>query len=185
MNILTSCYQSKITKTYLLISFLLMTITSIAMLGIYYPYFLSITNNTPYLETKFLYSPSDLYEMATKYGKKGRRLYIIYALSLDMLIPITASNLFASTAIFLRQKLYIDDNKNMILIGICSCLSDIVENLLMVVILEFYPEKCFILSLIAAIFTNVKYISGFYLIGVIFFSLVKIVNKEYIVKKNN
>lgn len=52
----------------------------------------------------------------------------------------------------------------------------------MVAILGFYLEECLFLSLIVAFFKNVKNISGFYLIGVVFFSLVKI--KEYIVKKH-
>ena len=167
-----------ITKRYIIVSFILVFMAGIIMLGIVSPYFSSNVNGYPYLETKFFYTPYDLLEMAEGYGEAGRNLYVQISLTLDMLIPLLAGNFLTSSALLLskafkRGKAW---RKSLFMLGIATCASDWTENVFMISLLKTYPQQHMWLAVMGRIMTSIKY-----LLMIVF--VVVIIREIYFVKK--
>lgn len=171
---------NKIDKRYLIMSLVLVLLVGVTMLGFVSPHFSTQINGLPYLETKFFYTPKDLLDMAEGYGAAGRSLYVKISLSLDLLVPLLASNFLTTLTLYLSRK--IDGKakwrKLLFSLGIVTCASDWMENLFMVSLLKTYPAQRMWLAVMGRIMTSVKYLAMLAFVAVI-------IREIYLIKKND
>lgn len=144
-------------KYYLRISFV-SVLCLVCFMAFYWQYFLKITNNVPYLETKLFYTPYDLQQMIQAYGENGRRLYVKTALSLDIVVPLLATNFLISVYCNKRKNQNETLHRYVILIGCFGCIFDWLENLCMITLICMYPSFNVSFAVVARIFTCMKYL---------------------------
>lgn len=151
---------AKINKRYLLVSLIIVCILGIFNMCIFSGYFSNVANGSLYMEINMGYMPEDLFAIAERYGDAGRNLYIVSALSLDLLLPLFVGNLLAAGALFLvnkngrEKKVY----KRIFAFGIATCLSDWLENLCMIGVIRSYTQPQMAFAVLARILTSIKYI---------------------------
>lgn len=145
----------KITKRYLIVSLILVLLIGLFNLAFYAPWFSSVANGYPYLETKLFYTPEDLISMADGYGEAGRALYIRSALTLDLLTPLLAANFLTALAVYISKKEHLRRNLTP---GAALCLSDWLENIIMIALLSSWPETSYPLAVAGRVMTSVKYL---------------------------
>ena len=112
------------------------------------------------METNLGYRPQDLFDIAEAYGEAGRNLYITSALSLDLLVPLFASNLLTASALFLANKNHSGKQvyNRILALGVVTCLSDWFENFCMIGVIRSYRQPQMTFAVLARILTSVKYI---------------------------
>ena len=103
------------------------------------------------LDMQFSYSPEKAYEILSEYSDNERSRYILVELTLDVLYPI-AYSLCISFVLFLLYKSSRIAKVALLLIAI-----DFAENILIVVLLTYYPIKLPIIVSFASFFTSMKW----------------------------
>jgi hypothetical protein len=121
-------------------------------------YFLLQTNGTIWLEMKMFYSPNDLYDMIGAYGQHGRAFYIQSSLLIDFVFPMQYSIFFMSLSHFLLKKILFKSvfTETVFYLGIALCLSDWLENVFLILAVQFYPKEITPLARLANVMTLLK-----------------------------
>lgn len=98
--------------------------------------------------------------MVEGYGEEARALYVRISLSLDALLPLLAANLLTSFSLFLTRALQCLEKwrKPLFALGIATCASDWMENLMMILLLRTYPQQHMALAVMGRLMTSVKYL---------------------------
>lgn len=142
-------------------------------------YFVNLVPNVNgrYLELGFFYTANDIYTLAQSYGEIGRSIYTTCALTIDILVPLTASAFLTILVIYLGKKLNKNNDVKIIILGILTCLSDWIENILLIVTLKAYPREYPVLVNSASIMTTIKYILMISFIIILIYRFYKIKKK--------
>ncbi len=122
------------------------------------------------------YSPDQLYQMISAYGKQGRQLYIVVELSADFIFSIVIAAFFSSFLIWSDSKLktHFIKIEYYLLFPIIFMLANFLENLGIIWFLSNYPTKSFFLASVTSIFTFSKWISILLCLGIIAWNLIQI-----------
>lgn len=113
-------------------------------------------NPTP--DGSFIYSTSDLYDMASAYGADGRRYYIRSRFTFDIVWPL-AYGCFLWTGIAYFQQGITDSRvRYAVLLPLLAVLLDFMENTSASVVMFLYPDRVPLLSHLVPIFTFGKWI---------------------------
>lgn len=121
-------------------------------------YFLAHTNGNTYLENMIFYSPQELYKLLSAYGVAGRGFYVRCSIILDFAVPLLYSSFFTVCMVWIikkstAKKMWITI---MLLLGILLCLSDWIENIFLIIIINHYPEQLVIMTYLACASTILK-----------------------------
>jgi hypothetical protein len=100
-------------------------------------------STAPPLDLAFGFSPGEAFNRIEAYGKTGRKLYAISAMTIDVAYPVIYSIFFSILILFLLKKtgLQTINLMNLALFPFCAALSDLFENAGIVGLLSSYPDK--------------------------------------------
>lgn len=117
-------------------------------------------NNIEILDSKFYYSPKEAYELISSYSLVDRRLYLINALTFDMIFPVIYSLLFGTllTGFSYRQISSTDSCYFIRFFPLIGGVSDIFENISISILISGLPKTLYSVAFIACCFTTIKWI---------------------------
>lgn len=115
--------------------------------------------DAPTPDGSFIYSASDLYNMASAYGEEGRRYYIRSRFTFDIVWPLAYGWFLATGIAYFGHS--IDDSRlrYVVLLPILAVLLDFMENTSASVVMFFYPEWVPVVPHLAPIFTFSKWVT--------------------------
>lgn len=163
----------KINKDWVKVSLAIFIVIIIVNFLNYFVNFIPNVNGR-YLELGFFYTPNDIYNLAQNYGEVGRSIYITCALTIDILVPLATSAFLTILVIYLGKKLNKHNDNKIIILGILACLSDWIENILLIITLKLYPQEYPLLVTSASIMTTIKYILMIYFVIVLIYRIYKV-----------
>jgi hypothetical protein len=111
-------------------------------------------------DTSFIYTPSDLYEMAEAYGPEGRRAYVRARFTFDLIWPIVYFAFLASTVSWLGARAFGADSywRLLNLVPVLGVAFDYLENIATSLVMARYPAETPVVVLLAPVFTLVKWV---------------------------
>lgn len=119
---------------------------------ILFPLFYTINEDNLILDTQFSYTPEKAYKILADYTDEELKTYIIGELTVDLVYPIVYT-LFLSFFIFkLSQK------PTLSLLPLSILVSDFCENIGIVAIVNYYPQKLPNIVSLTSLFTSFKWI---------------------------
>ena len=134
-------------------------------------------------DLSFLYTPSDLYQMADQFGSGGRIAYVKARFTFDLIFPIIYGVFLVTTISFLLDTLYQPSRwqRQLNLIPVAGVLFDLLENSAASIVITRFPDLSPISASLAPIFTLVKWIfvggSFFLLILCLILRIIKKIKK--------
>lgn len=116
------------------------------------------TNGIGILDLEKYYTPQYAYEILDAQGEKGRNFYKNLLIRIDFLFPLAYSICWMSILIILFKKWLPIESKwqKLSLLPIVAGLSDWIENVFILLMLKYYPERYSYLASIANIMTVMK-----------------------------
>lgn len=115
------------------------------------------TDRSP--DMSFRYSVEDLYEMAESYGAEGRREYIVMRFTFDLVFPLIYGAFLVSVLGWLyRTRSWVRWSGKVVLLPFMGLLFDYLENISTSIVMWRYPERIYLVGLLATIFTPVKWV---------------------------
>lgn len=136
-------------------------IFSVITLVIFFVIFPRINNNNyEILDSRFCYSPENAYKVIDLKSEKFRKKYILNALTLDIIFPITYSLLFGIILTNLLKNFVSTDSLwySSRFIPFMGGVSDVLENICISFLIIQYPMKYPIIATISSQFTSIKWI---------------------------
>lgn len=133
---------------------------SVVILVIFFVIFPKINkNNYETLDSSFCYSPGKAYNIIDIKSEKFRKKYVLNALTLDIIFPITYSLLFG---IILTNLLNIAVSTDSLwydlrFIPFLGGVADVLENICISFLIIQYPVKYPIIAIISSQFTSIKW----------------------------
>lgn len=117
-------------------------------------------DNQVTLDSRIYYSVKEAYEVISSYSQSGRSVYVVTALTLDIIFPIVYSLLFGTILTFFLHDLIIHKNIWYFfrLFPFLGGLSDISENISISFLIIQLPERITVIALFASLFTITKWI---------------------------
>ncbi len=113
-------------------------------------------NPTP--DGSFIYSASDLYDMASAYGATGRQYYIRSRFTFDIVWPLAYGwFLWAGIAYFGRAITH-SRLRYVVVLPLIAVLLDFMENTSASIVMAFYPDRLPVLSQLVPLFTFGKWV---------------------------
>ncbi|MGB3160555.1 MAG: hypothetical protein WBA84_04835 [Carnobacterium sp.] len=112
-------------------------------------------------DQSFLYSGSQLYELAESYGESGRKTYILLRWTFDLVWPIVYTLFLVAWTIKLME--YASDNRRMrflVFVPIAAAFFDFSENIGATIVMLRYPLKSGIIQTITPVATGIKWITS-------------------------
>lgn len=106
------------------------------------------------LDTRFMYLPSDVLEVATTYQQAGRDAYIKSKLTIDLGWPIIYGLFLISWLRLIKKPVYVQTG--MLFIG-SALVFDFIENASLALYFAWYESQVFTLALVASIATPMKW----------------------------
>jgi hypothetical protein len=124
------------------------------------------------LDLRASFTPDDAYELFTALGTEGRQAYLVLHLGPDTLFPIGYALLFAFISAWFLVRLFRLDHRLqwLSMIPLISGLTDVLENLSLVICNLAYPERIDWLVQLAHLLNKVKF--GLLPIGIVFLSII-------------
>jgi hypothetical protein len=124
------------------------------------------------LDLRESFTPDDAYELFTALGAEGRRAYLTLHILPDTLFPIGYALVFAFiSAWFMVRLLPLDHRLQWLsMIPLISGLTDVLENLSLVICNLAYPDRIDGLVQLAHLLNKVKF--GLLPIGIVFLSII-------------
>lgn len=122
------------------------------------PYFTMQANGNPYIETMLFYTPQTLYTLVDDYGAHGREMYTKWSIGLDFILPLQYSVCFASCAAWISRKLSLSERLGRVALvsGTVLCLSDWLENVFLLIVVNRFPQMLIAVSVAANVMTLLK-----------------------------
>lgn len=153
--------ENLINKKLIIVSGVATILCGMFNMFIFVDYFANNANGNMYLDTLMLATPQELIDTASNYGEAGRSLYVLSALTLDILTPLVASVFLTSICIVLakKAKLSIKFKSLVVIIGMFACISDWFENLLMILLIKLNTSNPIFFATLARIVTSFKLFS--------------------------
>ena len=111
-------------------------------------------------DTSYIYSASDLYQMAESYGAEGRAAYIYARFTFDLVFPL-AYLFFLTTSIswLLARGLSENSRWRMLnLFPLAGAIFDYLENISTSLVLARYPSQTPVVDVLAPVFTAIKWV---------------------------
>lgn len=115
-------------------------------------------SNSP--DESFIYSPSELYDMAESYGELGREAYIKIRWTFDLVWPICYTLFLISWIAKLSD--YISDKRRLrfaYIFPLASIIFDYMENIGATIVMARYPLKSGIIATITPVISFIKWVS--------------------------
>jgi hypothetical protein len=111
------------------------------------------------IDTKFIYTVDEVYEIAEVYGQMGREAYVNARLTFDTIWPL-AYTFFLATTIswFYKNSQFGDQFFFLNLVPIIGLIFDYLENVSISIVMSMYPIQIFWLARITTISTPIKWI---------------------------
>lgn len=105
------------------------------------------------------YTPEDVYELLEALGPQGRRLYATMHLTADAVFPVVYSSFFALITAWLLRSLAGADRpvQRLILLPYVAGLSDLSENVCVLVMNAAFPQRIDALAWVARVLTTIKF----------------------------
>lgn len=147
----------KINKYHVLISALIFILFSFTIL----PYEAArgaSVGLTQSIDTSFLYSPSDLFNIIGGYSVETRLAYVYQRFTFDLIWPIVYGLFIFITTKYLLNKLD-TKYKFLIIFPLGAVLFDFLENISVSVLMLIYPIQINIVALFASFYTALKWIT--------------------------
>ncbi|MDD4148933.1 MAG: hypothetical protein PHE33_02780 [Bacteroidales bacterium] len=146
-NIITDFLNKKVTWSSILILLGLIILFSLLL----FPLFHTTNPNNSILDSQFSYSSEKAYEIFEQYNDEELKGYIIGELTVDLVYPIVYTLLF----IFLIFKL--SKTVSLSLFPILIMFSDYFENIGIITIINYYPQKIPNIVALTSLFTSIKW----------------------------
>lgn len=114
------------------------------------------------IDTKFYYTPDELYEIMEPYGKQGRRGYAISHITADLIFPIVYAFLFATATSFTFVRVFPRESRlqHLNLVPFAMALVDVLENLTLMALLLAFPNPLTPLAAAAGVITLLKWVAA-------------------------
>lgn len=111
-------------------------------------------------DTSFIYSTTDLYQMADAYGEAGRLAYIRARFTFDLIFPLVYGFFLLTSLSWIFERVYPPTSRWRLanLVPLLGILFDYLENLATSVVMFRYPEKTSLVDLAAPAFSLLKWI---------------------------
>lgn len=119
-------------------------------------------NPTP--DGSFIYSASDLYEMANVYGEAGRRYYVRSRFTFDVVWPLAYGWFLWAGLAYFGQSIADSRSRYTVLLPILAVSLDFMENISASIVMVLYPDRAPVIAHLAPMFTTGKWV----MIGVSF-----------------
>jgi hypothetical protein len=111
-------------------------------------------------DTSLFYTPADLYRMAEAYGEQGRRTYVRFRFTFDLVWPVVYTLFLATSISWLCRKAFSPSSlwQRANLAPLLSALLDYLENLSTSLVMLRYPSRTAVVDVLAPVFTAVKWV---------------------------
>lgn len=111
-------------------------------------------------DLSFMYSTSDLYEMAQSYGADGRGLYVKARFTFDLVWPLVYTLFLVTSISWLFGRALPEKSiwQRANLVPLLAMALDYLENLSTSIVMVRYPARTAVVDVFATIFTPVKWI---------------------------
>ena len=132
------------------------------------------------IDLLFGYNPARINEMVAAYGQDGRAVYASGELTIDIAYPIIYTFLFCLIlSLLFRKRVYAHFRLvNVLPVGIL--VFDLLENVCIVYLLKNYPAASSGVASICSVFTNLKWVVSFVVLGLVVYGLVRLAkNRPY------
>lgn len=117
-----------------------------------------LTNGIQGVDTLFLFSKADVYQMVESFGVTGRMNYIILRWTFDLIWPIVYFMFIHTLTIQVVQLDKVDKLKWMIWIPFLGMMFDYIENTLASIVVGIYPVKIDVFVWLLQVATPIKWI---------------------------
>ncbi|MEE9373107.1 MAG: hypothetical protein V3V00_08650 [Saprospiraceae bacterium] len=133
------------------------------------------------IDLKFSYSQNEVYQMIESYGEKGRDIYIMSTVGIDLIYPIIYNIVFILILIILFKKKYpLHGRKHLLaFLPIVVFFADILENTGILLMLNNYPDRLRNVAFLTSACTSIKWaFVSISLIMIIGLCLIKVRKKD-------
>lgn len=143
---------------------------------------LEITGGVNILDFEYAYSTVEAYKILAGLGEVGRGFYLSRILPMDFVFPLSYMLFYLSALLFLLKNLNIKNTHVHLIafIPVLAAISDFIENVMIILMLNAYPEQLNAVSIAASIFATVKMLFIVLIIGSI--TLLALINIFLILK---
>jgi len=114
------------------------------------------------LDTRFSYTPAQAHEALDAFGESGRQLYLVSALTADLLFPVIYSLFLAMSLTYLLPRAFPLQSlvQRLHLLPFGMAVFDYLENACVAILLASYPTELNGLARLASSFTTTKWLLG-------------------------
>lgn len=155
VKVLISSFLSKnVTWKHILMLLGLIIVFNFLIFPLVYP----TNQDTVILDTQFSYSSDKAYTILAEYNKEELKEYGIGVLTVDFVYPI----IYSLFLCFLIYKL--SNKKTIAMLSLIMLFSDYAENLGIVTIINYYPQKLPCIVSLSSLFTSLKWTTLVFLI---------------------
>lgn len=117
-----------------------------------FPTFVISNPDTKALDTMLCYSPEEAYDVLSGFSQNELQRYSISLLTVDILYPLIYGLFFALSI----SQLFVQ--KRLLLIPLAVFIFDVLENIGIATLINYYPEKIYCLAKITSTFTSLKWL---------------------------
>ncbi|MDG5760637.1 hypothetical protein QA600_14970 [Natronococcus sp. A-GB1] len=114
--------------------------------------------DAPTPDGSFIYSASDLYDMANAYGEDGRRYYIRSRFTFDVVWPLAYGWFLWAGIAYFGQAAERPQVRYTVLLPILAVLLDFMENTSASIVMALYPDRAPVLAHLVPVFTFAKWV---------------------------
>ena len=107
------------------------------------------------LDTRFMYLPQDVHDVAMTYQQDGRDAYIVSKLSVDLVWPIIYGLFLISWLRLIKKPVYVQTGT--LFIG-SVLFFDLIENVSLALYFVWFESQVFVLAVVASIATPMKWL---------------------------
>jgi hypothetical protein len=112
------------------------------------------------VDTRFYYSPNDLFRIAEAYGEKGRQDYVRARWTFDVIWPLVYTVFLATAMSYLLTKAFSHQGgwQLLNLLPVSAMIFDFLENAAASGVMLAYPDQPFWMAWLASVFTPIKWV---------------------------
>lgn len=153
-------------KRVLIVSTIVFLLFLVVVLPVMSGQMMKIVGDAASPDTSFIYSSSDLYEMARDYGVEGRKVYLVQRATFDVVWPfVYGIFMFSSIGYAIKNNDTLKRFKYLLYVPVIAVGLDFLENLFASIVFYRYPLETDIIAKLTPIATLTKW--GFVGIGMI------------------
>jgi hypothetical protein len=111
-------------------------------------------------DQSFIYTPSDLYDMAEAFGPQGRSAYVRARWTFDVVWPIVYTFALVAAISWLGKRAFPEGSKARLLnlVPVLGLLFDYLENICASIVMARYPAQTPVIDLLTTVFTPIKWV---------------------------